>query len=742
MSKGKKTKSSAEIERDELALAGPRMRILNDRPLASSEVHLDSLRLRTKLAPVYDILRHPETETPLSVAIYGDWGTGKTSAMKWLEGMLIEWNRNGDHSLGKPVRPVWFYPWKYHKKKDVWRGLIAEVILATISIRGATLERVKTAVKRFGLFLGRSFLHALSGMKLVHGEKSGASGEIYEEFQQLVRPAQAYLNEFEATLGKWIADTISDAGERMVIFIDDLDRCLPKVALQVLEALKLYLDIPDLIFVVGVDRVVIDQLIQKLYGDLGLEKHKSKKYLAKMFQIEVTVGPSDQQAEEFLDEQLAGLGNYESAYWTRDLADDERQLFRDVVLRLAQRNPREIKRLLNSALIHGAGALHIADQPFSFAQGMQVFLVRRVLDERYTMGLSVDTTAGMEFFHGWSEIVRQGNRATVSDREFMASEQREASGLDSEHVEQPQLASPYTELLTEPGFAHLRRLLRDRDLGELMRIEYPRDTSAMAEGYVQDLPQGLIREAIARQLGKSASELMTSDYRHVVELGLEEKEIVDISPLQALTELRSLDLSNTQVVDLTPIARLDKLESLVLTRTPVVDLSPLRQLGRLSMLSLASTRVVDLDALRRLPRLESLNLSHTPVSSLDALRALTRLEVLQLVNVRVTDPSPLHALTALQQLNLNRTTISDLAPLASMTELEYLYLSYTKVADLGPLAGLRRLKQLSLAGTLVSDLAPLHDLTELQVVDVEKCQVPESAIAALRRARPKVDIRS
>jgi len=42
--------------------------------------------------------------------------------------------------------------------------------------------------------------------------------------------------------------------DRMVIFIDDLDRCLPEVALQVLEALKLYFNIDGVAFVLGIDR--------------------------------------------------------------------------------------------------------------------------------------------------------------------------------------------------------------------------------------------------------------------------------------------------------------------------------------------------------------------------------------------------------------------------------------------------------------------------------------------------------
>ena len=52
----------------------------------------DKFDLWLRLGPVYDILRYPETHTPLTVAVCGDWGVGKTSAMRWLEGRL---NPNG-----------------------------------------------------------------------------------------------------------------------------------------------------------------------------------------------------------------------------------------------------------------------------------------------------------------------------------------------------------------------------------------------------------------------------------------------------------------------------------------------------------------------------------------------------------------------------------------------------------------------------------------------------------------------
>ncbi len=812
---------------EKLALLSPNMTVLSDRPLKVDAPDLDHLNLAVKLGPIYDILRHTKTQTPLAVAIYGDWGTGKTSAMRWLEGLLAIWNRqyaelralraqaaeaeaddeHGDHDghnapsdPGVIVRSVWFCPWKYRDQDEVWRGLIAEVILASIDVRGATEERVLTAVKQLGMFLGRSFLHALASMRLSVG---GASvdmrriDEVLADYRDTAHPEAAYLNQFEYTLGKWIRDTISDAGERMVVFIDDLDRCMPEVALRVLEALKLYLNIPDLVFVVGVDRGVIDQLVREHYTRLGLEPEKSKHYLAKMFQVEVVVAPSESQAEDFLDLQLRAISESTNKYWTTRLSAHEQEIFRDVLLQLAKRNPRELKRLLNSALIHGAGAMRVKamdegttrDNPqvFSFAQGVQIYLVRKILDERYTMGLHVDTKNGMRFFHAWSQLVRTpGNPRTISPTLLAHELERRAHGgsaLDAatdaatdattnatieatinatigpplgavgkpDHLsdgtgEAAPAASgkqphPYQALLRERRFGpSLLRLLEDETLGELMQVEYPANTSALAEATERTLPQGLIRETVARLRNKEPTALSESDYRAITQLDLEGLEISDLTPLAVLTELEELVLSFTDVESIAPLSQLSKLAWLALAQTKVSDLGPIQHLHHMRSLSLAETLVVNLGPLQGLAQLESLNLRGVLADNIEAIAHLTQLSSLSLASTKVTNLSPLRHLDGLRSLSLVNMALSDLRPLAKLTGLTALHLSRTQVADLSPLSDLVNLETLSLSQTAVVDLGPLRGLSALQLVDVRNTEVDGDQVRALCATNPSLQV--
>ena len=374
---GRQVDRTSRFER--FARSEPKLTVLTDHSLTPDQASSDAFELRYRVGPIYDIIRSPDTKLPMTIAIYGDWGTGKTSAMRWLHGLLNVWNKQPG---ALKIWPVWFYPWKYDNKEDVLRGLISEVIIASIDVKNLTWQRTKNAAKQFGLFLGKSFLHALASVKFkakTPGDTLEAEADltclkdILAEYQQVAHPEKAYLNEFETSLEKWIANTL-DENERMIIFIDDLDRCMPDIALQVLEALKLYLNIDRLIFVVGVDKEVVDRLVVEHYRKLGLvqkkqeseseadkqqrllDEAKARQYLAKMFQVQVSLLPSEEQIDRLLDEQLQTV-----PHW-RDMSDQEKEIFRRLIAKEAKRNPREIKRRINDALIGGVGALMLSQE--------------------------------------------------------------------------------------------------------------------------------------------------------------------------------------------------------------------------------------------------------------------------------------------------------------------------------------------------------------------------------------------
>lgn len=110
-------------------------------------------------------------------------------------------------------------------------------------------------------------------------------------------------------------------------------------------------------------------------------------------------------------------------------------------------------------------------------------------------------------------------------------------------------------------------------------------------------------------IGTQASDLHPlADATQLETLQLSQSSAVrDLSPLQALTGLKTLGLSHTDVADLGPLAQLEQLESLNLTNTKVADLRPLGRLANLQRVEIARTSVTDLSPLRTCRRLTSID---------------------------------------------------------------------------------------------------------------------------------------
>jgi hypothetical protein len=749
-------------EMDErFAVEPPRMTVLSDHPILREDdkdigQEPDSFGLRARLGAVYDIIRHKNTRAPIAIAIYGDWGTGKSSAMRWLRDQLDRWSKQTKQERAghMKARTVWFDPWKYQEREDVWRGLIAEVILNSIDVKKASLATVTNAAKKFGLFLGRGFLNVLSSAKLKAGAKQiGGEVEvnldvlkkIAEDYHETAHPEKAYLNEFESALKNWVSDSLAE-DERMLIFIDDLDRCLPEVTFEVLEALKLYLNIPKLIFVVGLDRRVVESYVKHHYKKDEVDDSKARHYLDKMFQVEVEIPPSQTQIEGYLPKQIETLNKACDNYWSGNLdgawEGRYREVIEDHVRRLAKHNPREIKRLLNSTLLRATAASRnetlAGTEPERFTQGAQVFLIQRVLrrDVPNSTSLMLEKRT-LEFFAQWSHFVGNNpefrelkettssqQKATLTVNEWMASRQS-ASGRPNRSIAgQEALLAP--EKAATDAYDILREsqprygdkdevypLLQNYDLWDLMRIPFSTSVAATtADQDKQERPRrpepvgsdSVISPHVAAPPTTPAEPRRVLDMPRAVlsAIATSLKKDVDRVSEDDFVAVRDLDLPCADVRTVSSLAWLEYLESLNLAANPVDDVSALASLQNLQSLDLGATGFQDVSSLASLQKLRSLTLRHTYVSDISSLADLQNLQYLDLTATPVSDVSSLANLQNLGRVDLCGTAVSDVSSLANLQNLQWLDLGRTAVSDVSSLANLQNLQWLGLVETRVS----------------------------------------
>ena len=642
---------------DDLIYADPEFTVLSDNPVSLKDIKKDIFNFGYHLGPIYDIIRDPNTKMPLTIGINGKWGTGKTTAMKWLYDALELWNKSPKSKGKVKTRNVWFYPWKYHQKEDVWKGLIAEVILNATNLENASYKTVLKAVKLLSAFVGKSALDILSasefeaaGLKV----KGVVAEKIKEEFKEANHPEKPYLNEYEHALEGWVKDILSSQNERMIILIDDLDRCMPDIALQVFEALKLYLKIDRLIFVIGMDRTVIEKAVKAYYANKRIRDIDHKQYLDKMLQVELQLSPQKKEMDSYLDDQLQEVNYKKNLEYTDENGNKKfYSLFRDLISRHGGRNPREIKRLINGSLIRGAGAGRIKkeqnENSLTFEQGVQIFFIQRILAKEYNqLELVGDGGAGDEFFAMWSEIVRKHAgeegfpRAFPQLKEDFKTYEEVDKNYEDTYPTMAQKRVPVIPAYVHEGYHNLMfqvhhyklpvLLLANEDLGGLMQIEYSMAIAEFAKGQNADLlktnDETIIRNAIATNLGKEPQDLKEKDYELVPELSLYDKKITDIRLLEQCKNLKKLHLSKNGISDVSALKGLTNLMQLWLDDNQINDISALNGLKNLTHLWLSNNQISDISPLEKLASLNVLALYGNQLSNISPLGSLTNLTAL------------------------------------------------------------------------------------------------------------------
>jgi hypothetical protein len=167
-------------------------------------------------------------------------------------------------------------------------------------------------------------LHMIPGLgdllpKLLEKSQEQIAGEdmqhlfdgIRRERQKVHRDHIQSIEQFQHEFEKLADLVLTRPGRRLVVFVDDLDRCLPNKAIEVLEAIKLFMDVPGYIFVLGLDRDMIARSIETRYRErFPIDADRSlafdgSKYLEKIIQVPFRIPPIEPEVmEEFVGNMM------------------------------------------------------------------------------------------------------------------------------------------------------------------------------------------------------------------------------------------------------------------------------------------------------------------------------------------------------------------------------------------------------------------------------------------------------
>ncbi len=209
-------------------------------------------------------------------------------------------------------------------------------------------------------------------------------------------------------------------------------------------------------------------------------------------------------------------------------------------------------------------------------------------------------------------------------------------------------------------------------------------------------------------------------------LGLAENEISDVSTLDSLTNLKDLWLRDNNISDITALEDLTKLTRLNLEENEISDVTALESLTNLKELWIVDNNVSVVTSLGNLTKLTYLSLKENGISSITSLGNLRNLKELWMRGNNISDITALGSLTKLTHLSLRENEVSDITALGSLRNLKDLWLQENSISDVSPLSSLRKLKQLGLADNPILDTSPLYPLTRraLKRVDITVSQYP------------------
>jgi ABC-type dipeptide/oligopeptide/nickel transport system ATPase subunit len=291
--------------------------------ILSDHAYQDDALNFTQYATVLSNIIMNTTTLPFTVGIFGDWGSGKTTLMRMIQ----------DQVNSKNCKTIWFNAWKYDDKQYLSKALLKTIYDEAMKSTDINVEVLKEILKRAVDFVGQ----------VTQDKKWGTL--FFETFS--LDPA--YRNLVEDMTHQIIKQYVGDKG-RLVIFIDDLDRCLPENAITILETIKLYLDNERCVIVLGADRDVIEMAITQRYPKL---KITGKDYLEKVVQLPFTIPqPETTRLRQYLSQQSLPTG--EKFQETKQVAE--------MILSGAGRNMRRLKRLINQLnLVVGIAGIQSAN---------------------------------------------------------------------------------------------------------------------------------------------------------------------------------------------------------------------------------------------------------------------------------------------------------------------------------------------------------------------------------------------
>jgi hypothetical protein len=221
------------------------------------------------------------------LAINNQWGAGKTTFVKMWQKHLEQEERG--------YKTIYFNAWENDFDNKPFIAITAEIntlIVNSISDKSKSLLKAaakitKSAIPAIAQHLSNKYIGISSIPELAKDISEGALALLEEELKEYSKKKEG-IEAFRVELAKYINQFTSD--KPLVIIIDELDRCRPNYAVEVLENIKHLFSVKGIVFVLSIDKIQLGHAVRGVYGS---EQIDADEYLKRFIDIEYNIPKPD-----------------------------------------------------------------------------------------------------------------------------------------------------------------------------------------------------------------------------------------------------------------------------------------------------------------------------------------------------------------------------------------------------------------------------------------------------------------
>ena len=271
------------------------------------------------------------TTTPMTIALQGEWGSGKTSLMYKLQEELCDEN-------GGTYDSVWINTWEYSLMADPSQALLQIIakMAASVESNDFSSEKAKEIIGK----LAKGVVKTVLGVTTKDTSIVDAVTDVFST------GGESTVGQLQEELRKNIQRRFENSNKKGIIFfIDDLDRLNPAMAVELLELLKNIFTLDRCIFILAIDYDVVVKGLKGKFGDLTDQNEREfRSFFDKIIQVPFAMPVPNYKTETFIISSLLEIGYVDKPDTTNN------NFIQNIMLATKNtvgNNPRSIKRLMN-----------------------------------------------------------------------------------------------------------------------------------------------------------------------------------------------------------------------------------------------------------------------------------------------------------------------------------------------------------------------------------------------------------